>query len=172
MNQLSANSVSYYFASHAIPDCMIRVEELRYLFLLLTRHFKPGVQSKQYLQDLITTNHVFLLLLEKISAHPEHERQFKMYDFIKEFASPLIMQQYGHLLEDFRKNGEFVNDCVFTMMHHIAGDLSRPEVLYQPLILKTFSNIWEVEFEIKDVSFEYFKEVSVFLNLFPFRVHA
>ncbi|CAL8094486.1 unnamed protein product [Orchesella dallaii] len=129
---------------------MLNVEELRYLFLLLIRHFKPGVQSKQYLQDLITTNHVFLLLVEKISNYPEYDGQFKMTDFIKEFASPLVMQQYGHLLEDFRKNGEFVNDCVFTMMHHIAGDLSRPEVLYQPLILKTFSNIWEVEFEVKD----------------------
>lgn len=131
---------------------MLRVDELRYLFLLLIRHFKPGVQSKQYLQDLVTTNHLFLLLLERISTYPEHTGKFKMNEFIKEFASPLIMQQYGHMLEDFRKNGEFVNDCVFTMMHHIAGDLARPDVLYQPLILKTFSNIWEVEFEIKDVS--------------------
>ena len=133
---------------------MLNVAELRSLFLLLIRQFRPGVQSKQYLQDLITTNHVFLLLLEKSSVTKDEETRihFNMCDYIKEFSSPVVIQQYGHLLEDFKKNGEFVNDCVFTMMHHIAGDLQLPEALCQPHILKTFSQIWELEFEIKDVS--------------------
>lgn len=102
---------------------MLHVEELRNLFLLLIRYFKPGLQSKQYLTDLVVTNHVLLLLLEKISKkeHDEHDDNpedefFMMEQFVKEFSSPLIMQQYGHLLEDFEDNGEFVNDCVFTMM--------------------------------------------------------
>lgn len=133
-------------------DKMLDTEEFRNMFLILIRHYKPGVQSKQYLQDLVVTNHIFLLLLERISTKRDAEGTFKMFDFIKEFASPIVMQQYGHVLEDFKKNGEFVNDCVFTMMHHIGGDLMCPEALFQPTILKTFSSIWEIEFEIQDVS--------------------
>ncbi len=90
-----------------------------------------------------------------------------MLDFVKEFSSPVVIQQYGNLLEDFKKNGEFVNDCVFTMMHHIAGDLQVPEALCQPLILKTFSQIWEVEFEIKDVSSRISLSLSLSLSISP-----
>lgn len=62
------------------------------------------------------------------------------------------MKQYGLLLECFEENGEFVNNCIFTMMHHIAGDINQPETLFQPSILKTFFKIWESDFEICDVS--------------------
>ena len=62
------------------------------------------------------------------------------------------MRQYGYLLEDFQNNGEFINDCVFTMMHHVGGDLEQTAVLFQPSILKAFSQIWEMDFEICDVS--------------------
>ncbi|GJQ86607.1 putative timeless [Trypoxylus dichotomus] len=60
------------------------------------------------------------------------------------------MKQYGLLLEDFKENGEFVNNCVFTMMHHIGGDLEHLSTLFQPSILKTFSQIWETDYEICD----------------------
>lgn len=63
-----------------------------------------------------------------------------------------IMRQYGLLLEDFEQNGEFVNNCIFTMMHHIGGDLKHVATLFQPSILKTFSQIWETDYEICDVS--------------------
>jgi hypothetical protein len=39
-----------------------------------------------------------------------------------------MMKPYGLLLENFQENSGSVNDCVFTMMHHISGDLSCPEV--------------------------------------------
>lgn len=61
------------------------------------------------------------------------------------------MKQYGILLEDFRENGEFVNDCIFTMMHHVSGDLDFMGTLFQPTILKTFSRIWETEYELCEV---------------------
>lgn len=64
------------------------------------------------------------------------------------------MQQYGILLEDFKENGEYVNDCIFTMMHHTGGDLGQIATLYQPVILKTFSKIWELEYELCDVSID------------------
>lgn len=62
------------------------------------------------------------------------------------------MQQYGLLLENFTENGEYVNDCIFTMMHHIGGDLGQVNTLFQPIILKTYSRIWEMDHELCDVS--------------------
>lgn len=61
------------------------------------------------------------------------------------------MHKYGLLLADFQKNGEFVNDCIFTMMHHICGDIGQVVSLFQPTILKTFSNIFQTEYELCDV---------------------
>ncbi|CAG7727040.1 unnamed protein product [Allacma fusca] len=133
-----------------LQNQIIEIQELRYLFLLLIRVFKPGRQSKQYLQDLITTNHALLLLLERISSSSSYHGNFQMTEYLKEFTAPIIMQRYGNLLEDFDKNGEVVNDCIFTMMHHVAGDLDSPEALYQPLILRTFAKIWGLEYEIRD----------------------
>lgn len=63
-----------------------------------------------------------------------------------------MMQQYGILLEGFSENGEFVNDCILTMMYHIGGELGKVTALFQPVILKTFSKIWETEYELCDVS--------------------
>jgi timeless protein len=53
------------------------------------------------------------------------------------------MSQYGQLLETFDSNSESVNDCIFTMMHHVCGDLNTPETLFMPQILATFSAICE-----------------------------
>ena len=55
------------------------------------------------------------------------------------------MRQYGHLLEGYDTNSEFVNDCILTMMHHVSGDLNAPETLFIPQVLETFSGIWERE---------------------------
>ena len=63
--------------------------------------------------------------------------------FFFRFATTEVMSQYGQLLEGFDSNSEFVNDCVFTMMHHVCGDLNTPETLFIPQVLETFSEIWE-----------------------------
>lgn len=60
------------------------------------------------------------------------------------------MQQYGLLLNDYQINGEFVNDCIFTMLHHIGGDIGQVALLFQPNILKSFSQIFETEFDLCD----------------------
>lgn len=62
------------------------------------------------------------------------------------------MHWYGYQLEDFNENGDFVNDCIFTMMHHIAGDMDQVTILFQPIILKAFSKIWDTEFDLCEVS--------------------
>ncbi|XP_065078249.1 protein timeless isoform X2 [Ochlerotatus camptorhynchus] len=126
-----------------------RTEDLKCLFVLLLRCYNPSVQSRQYLQDLIVTNHILLLLLDN-AGDTENGSAGGMLTHIKQFATVEIMHQYGLLLEDFRDNGAFVNDCIFTMMHHVGGDLGQINVLFQPSILKTYSQIWETEYEICD----------------------
>ncbi|XP_075211688.1 timeless [Lycorma delicatula] len=129
-------------------------EDLKCLFVLLLRQFDPTIQSKQYLQDIIVTNHMLLIFLENSSKTscivPPTFHKTAMSDHISQFASNEIMKQYGLLLECFEENGEFVNNCIFTMMHHVAGDINQAETLFQPSILKTFFKIWESDFEICD----------------------
>uniref|UniRef100_A0A6B2E730 Putative dna topoisomerase i-interacting protein n=1 Tax=Phlebotomus kandelakii TaxID=1109342 RepID=A0A6B2E730_9DIPT len=125
-------------------------EDIKSLFMLLLGRFNPELQSKQYLTDLIVTNHILLLLLESVAKFPEHKGNTKMLEHIKQFATVEIMHHYGLLLEDFRDNGECVNDCIFTMMHHIGGDLGQVATLFQPIILKTYTQIWETDYELCD----------------------
>lgn len=153
-------------------------DDLKHLFILLLRTFNSSVQSKQYLQDLIVTNHILLLMCDEVAKFPEHIGNMKLMGHMEQyvlsnfrrsinfltgnmwisyrFATVEIIHQYGFLLEDFHENGEFVNDCIFTMMHHIAGDLDQVAALFQPTILKTYSMIWETEYELCDVSVSFF----------------
>ncbi|KAJ8942282.1 hypothetical protein NQ318_005600 [Aromia moschata] len=125
-----------------------KMDDLKMLFVLLLRQYNPNIQSRQYLQDLILTNHGFLLFLDNAST--TQDQHLKMLKHLKQFATVEIMRQYGLLLENFKENGEFVNNCIFTMMHHIAGDLKNVPKLFQPSILKTLSQIWETDYELCD----------------------
>ncbi|XP_013200570.1 protein timeless [Amyelois transitella] len=129
---------------------MCETEELRSLLVLLLRYYDPKYHSKQYLQDLIVTNHNLLMFLDSVMKLPEYSGSTNMNDHIRQFATPEIMFQYGLLLEDYASNGEFVNDCIFTLMHHVGGELDSLITLFQPKILKTFTSIWKSEFEICD----------------------
>lgn len=84
-------------------------EDLRHLFVLLLRCYNPNLQSKQYLQDVIVTNHILLVLLD--NAAKLNGKKCNMQEHITQFATVDIMHQYGILLENFQENGEFVNDC-------------------------------------------------------------
>ncbi|EDW64700.2 protein timeless isoform X1 [Drosophila virilis] len=123
--------------------------DLRCLFVLLLRRFNPSIHSKQYLQDLVVTNHILLLILDN-AAKLEGGQTIGLSEHISQFATLEVMHYYGILLEDFSNNGEYVNDCIFTMMHHIGGDLDQVGVLYQPIILKAYSRIWEADYDICD----------------------
>jgi timeless len=157
-------------------------EDLRHLFVLLLRCYNPKIQSIGYLQDLIVTNHILLLLLDDTSKCLQqvltkaHNYNFKLNDHMQQFATVDIMNHYGTLLENFQDNGEYVNDCIFTMIHHgkrkifptifsnfttlfyhknhvktiVGGDINHAEFLFQPIFLKTFSRILETEFEVCD----------------------
>lgn len=58
-------------------------EDLKCLFLLLLRHYNPEIQSKQYLQDLILTNHNYLLFLDNI-AKVKQQPAVNVMDHLKE----------------------------------------------------------------------------------------
>ncbi|XP_048487863.1 protein timeless isoform X2 [Plutella xylostella] len=126
------------------------LDELKTLMVLLLRHYNPSLHTKQYLQDLIVTNHILLMFVDSVLKTPNYTGSTNMVTHLKQFATPEMMNQYGILLEDFAKNGEFVNDCIFTVMHHVAGELESLYALCQPRILTTFTAIWKAEFEICD----------------------
>ncbi|XP_039278663.1 protein timeless [Nilaparvata lugens] len=75
-------------------------EELKYLFLLLLRYFDPTLQSKQYLQDVIVTNHNLLIFLEKCN-RPANRRS-SISDHIKQRTSVnkcIFLQDWSDLIE-------------------------------------------------------------------------
>lgn len=47
-----------------LEEQIIQTQDLKRLFLLLLRQYNPSLQSRQYLQDLIVTNHTYLLFLD------------------------------------------------------------------------------------------------------------
>lgn len=62
------------------------------------------------------------------------------------------MHHYGVMLESFRENEKSLNDIIFTMMHHVVGDLGLVHLLFQSNILKIFSLIRDSKFDVCDVS--------------------
>lgn len=123
--------------------------DLRQVFLWLIRNYQPSCHSILFLRDVIVTNHYFLLLLEEwISRDLCEDKRVDMLGHVKQFAVNGVMQKYGYLLQNFVRNDHHVNNCVFTMMHHVAGDCLRPEALLQVDILKTFLQIWDTELPI------------------------
>ena len=59
------------------------------------------------------------------------------------FATVEVMTHYGCLLEHFQSNSQLTNNALFTMMHHVAGDLGGAEALFFPQILTQFSRMRE-----------------------------
>ncbi len=116
--------------------CSMR--DLRQLFLLLIRRFNSAIQTRQYLNDVVCGNHALLVMIENTKMDVDI-----MTSHLTQFATVEVMRQYGQLLESFDTNSDFVNDCIFTMMHHVCGDLNSPETLFIPQVLETFSDIWE-----------------------------
>ena len=122
------------------------MHDLRQLFLLQLRQFNPNIQNREYLRDIITANHVLLVNLERASQLSSCS--FDLRQHLKQFCSQAIISQYGIALEDFKTNGQFVNDSIFTILHHVGTDLGRADLLCNPVILRPFSNIWKGQFHV------------------------
>ncbi|CAN7975768.1 unnamed protein product [Ixodes persulcatus] len=127
---------------------LAKLEDLRNIPLLLIR--KWAAMPGQLLVDLIITNHLLLLILE-YAQKTEGGLEIDILGHLTQFATTEVMEKYGEVLKDFRTNSMLVNDCVFTMMHHVAGDLKRPEALFHPSILSCFVNILNEGAEIPEV---------------------
>lgn len=65
------------------------------------------------------------------------------------------MFNYGIALQNYKKNDELVNEAVFTMMHHIIGEVENTTVLFQPIILKIFLNVFEEKDSLYEVRMTY-----------------
>jgi len=49
----------------AIHSALPLIRDLRQAFLLQLRHYSPVIQSRHYLRDIITSNHVLILTIER-----------------------------------------------------------------------------------------------------------
>ncbi|XP_045199744.2 protein timeless-like [Mercenaria mercenaria] len=128
---------------------LANMTDLREVFLWLVRMYQPDCHNILFLRDVIVTNHYFLLLLEEwIGRDLCQDKRIDMLAHVKQFAETVVMQKYGYLLQNFVRNDHHVNNCIFTMMHHVAGDCQKPEALLQADILKTFLQIWDTEVPI------------------------
>lgn len=126
-----------------LHSALVRMREVKNFFVLMLRHYTPSALSLDHLRDIIITNHKFLLISERVRTCYRESSDFDMLQHIRSFSTTTIMGQYCRLLENFTKNSTEVNDCIFTMMYHVAGDVNRPEVLLQLPILKIFTEISE-----------------------------
>lgn len=59
-------------------------EDLKCLFVLLIRKYNSAMQSKQYLQDLVVTNHMLLLLIDSVDKLQENEDNKKIVEHLKQ----------------------------------------------------------------------------------------
>lgn len=63
------------------------------------------------------------------------------------------------VLKDYKNNEEIVNEAVFTMMHHIIGEVENTTVLLQPVILKIFFKIFDNKENLYEVRKQYVFEI-------------
>lgn len=138
------------------------MRDLRQLFLLQLRQFNPDFQTRRYLCNVITANHLLLQILERVPCKSDCA-SFNLHRHLNHFCTKTIMTRYGTALEDFRTNETFVNDCIFTMMHHVGCDLHEIALVCQPNILRCFAKIWEESFHVSS-----FKFILCFSNLLRF----
>lgn len=64
---------------NALRIKIANTHDLKCMFVLLLRSYVPTLHNRQYLQDLVTTNHQLLLLLDDVSKMPECKMGKKSY---------------------------------------------------------------------------------------------
>lgn len=79
---LSNNDVEYI---RLLQSQIGITEDLKQLFILLIRNYKP-IQSKQYLQDLIVTNHILLLIPDSAAESSGQNAKTKLKEHIQQYV--------------------------------------------------------------------------------------
>jgi len=125
------------------------IKGVRQLLLLLIRSFNVNTQGFQYLTDLVVTNHYVLMNMEETMQFDTFQApKLDIAEHLRSFANMELMTKFGQLLVNFQENSPQVNDCIFTVMHHVAGDLEAAHTLFIPAVLQTFSKILEANLNI------------------------
>ena len=128
---------------------LVDMDDLRQLFPLLLARYSFKSQ-KGFLHDVIETNHVLLLSLNRaIGNHQQQPTNNLMKSHLAQFCSQRIVHQYSVALSSYRTNNSQLNDSVFTMLHHIGIELDGSELLCQhPGLIETFGKIWTRNFHV------------------------
>lgn len=69
---------------HLLTLQVTELTGLQCLFVMLLRNFKSNIHTKQYLQDVIVTNHMLLVLLDEASKYDDYRGSVKMKDHIEQ----------------------------------------------------------------------------------------
>lgn len=83
IGHLSSNDVEYI---RLLQSQIIVMEDLKQLFILLIRNFNSSIQSKQYLQDLIVTNHILLLIPDSFEDAEDRQTKSKLKEHIQQLV--------------------------------------------------------------------------------------
>ncbi|CAL1282241.1 unnamed protein product [Larinioides sclopetarius] len=143
------------------------LQDLRNMPVLLFRN-NPQANVQRCLEDVIILNHQILVIIGRGSDHCLEPNKINFLTHLRMFSTAQIVSYYGKVLENFKSNSHFLNDCVFTMMHHLAGDMRSYELLFQPSILKIFSEILKEEMELE----QYQEDLIMYiLNKFSVQVY-
>ncbi|EFX80829.1 putative TIMELESS/TIM-1 protein [Daphnia pulex] len=145
------SSHEYQRWSYLLRGYLPAMRELRQLFVLLLRQFNPKFHCRRLLSDMITGNHLLLTTLKQANDFPASVPRFDMMtEHLSQFCTKTILARYGSALSDFRTNGPFLNDSIFTILLHVKNDLGKIDLLLHPVVLRPFVKIWEESFDICD----------------------
>ncbi|XP_037076374.1 protein timeless-like [Pollicipes pollicipes] len=111
------------------------LSQFRQLPVLLIGQCSAHPASLPYLRDLVLTNHLLIGTQELVN------KNFPLCSHVALFAEPGIIKHYTDLLRFHATNPPVLNDAIFTILHHVAGDVGRIELLIQPSVLRIFSDI-------------------------------
>lgn len=78
------NRFFYKYRAYLFTEELGQLVEVRQLFVLLIRMYRPGVLNLNYLQDLITTNHRFLTTQEGNNLTTSSLQCFNIVNHIKQ----------------------------------------------------------------------------------------
>lgn len=162
-NSLDGEDIEYLIG---LQKDLANITDLKMIFVLLIRHYQSEDTNVCLLEELITANHTFLTLMDSWDRNGWILNNFNMIDHVKMFGTRNIMQFYGVLLANFEHNTTHLNLCIFTMMHHIAGDCEKMDVLLQLPIIQALMEVDgsknHVTKEMMDLT-EYI--LSIFMNI-------
>jgi hypothetical protein len=150
------SSHEYQRWSYLLRGFLHAMRDLRQLFVLLLRQFSSKFHCRRLLCDIITGNHLLLTTLKQVDEFPACVPRFDMTEHLSQFCTTTILARYGSALTDFRTNGPFINESIFSILLHITNDLGKIDLLLHPVILRPFVKIWE---ESLYVSFHFLKQI-------------